>query len=255
VHDTNDAVAGPSGPKGDGGARPDDASTVFLFAVVLTLGTGAMNVAVFTRLGSVFASVMTGNLVVLGLAAERLSATLATHTLIAIAGYVAGVAAGARLVPAGRLPGWRMHRVIPVLLVEFVLLAGFTVGWELTGTRPHGASQLILLAIATAAMGTQSTAARDLSSRVSTTYLTGTLTTVISELVTRGDRRVQWREASQIVAMAVGAALGGLVLAVAPGALPAVPLVALAAVIGLIATLEPPPGGDRQQWVARRRQP
>jgi len=228
---------------------------VFLFAVILTLGTGAANVAAFTRLGNVFASVMTGNLVLLGLAAERLSVTLAAHAVIAIAGYVAGVAAAARLVPTGQMPSWRMHRVVPALLVEVVLLAVFTVGWELTGTRPQGASQLILLAIATAAMGTQSAAARGLSSRVSTTYLTGTLTTVIAMLVTQGEKRVQWREAWQILAMAGGAAVGGLVLVVAPAALPALPIAAVVAVIWVIEASERLRRGDRQQKVARGRQP
>lgn len=239
MHDTNNAVAGQSQPDGERGGEQDDASIVFLFAVVLTVGTGATNVAAFTRLGGVFASVMTGNLVVLGYAAEQLSLTLAAHTVIAFAGYVAGVAAGARLVPTGRAPAWRMHRVVPVLLVEIVLLTGFTVGWELTGTRPHGVSQLVLLGVAAAAMGTQSAAARGLSSRVSTTYLTGTLTTVVAALVTPGDKRVQWREAWQILALASGAALGGLVLAVAPAALPALPIAAIMVVIGVITALEP----------------
>ena len=238
MHDTNNAVAGQSRPGGQGATSQDDATTTFLFAVVLTLGTGATDVAVFTRLGDVFASVMTGNLVLLGLAAERLSATLATNTLVAFAGYVAGVAAGVRLVPAGQLPRWRMHRAVPALLVELVLLAGFTVGWELTGTRPHDGSQLALLAVAAAAMGTQSAAARALSSRVSTTYLTGTLTTVVAALVTRDARRVQWREAAQVLALAGGAAAGGLVLATAPVALPALPIAAILLVIAVIAALE-----------------
>jgi uncharacterized membrane protein YoaK (UPF0700 family) len=249
------AAAGQSRPDGESGSAQDDASIVLLFAVVLTIGAGATNVAAFTRLGNVFASVMTGNLVVLGLAAERLSLTLATHTVIAIAGYVIGVAATARLVPTGQAPSWRMHRVVPALLAEVVLLAGFAVGWELTGSRPRGGSQLVLLAVATAAMGTQSAAARGLSSRVSTTFLTGTLTTVIATLVTRGDKRVQWREAWQILAMAGGAAAGGLVLAAVPAALPALPLVAVVTVIGVIEASERRQRGDRRQSVARRRRP
>jgi uncharacterized membrane protein YoaK (UPF0700 family) len=255
VHDTNKAVAGQSTPGGQAGSSSqDDGATTFLFAVVLTLGTGATDVTAFTRLGNVFASVMTGNLVVLGFAVERLSGILAAHTAVAFAGYVVGVAAGTRLVPAGRLPRWRMHRAIPALLVELVLLAGFAVGWELTGTTPRGASQLTLLAVAAAAMGVQSAAASGLSSRVSTTYLTGTLTTVIAALVAPGGKRILWREAAQILALAGGAAAGGLVLAAAPVALPALPMAAVVLVIGIIAALEPP-AGDRRQWVARGRRP
>ncbi len=88
---------------GDPGRR--DADVITVLAVVLTLGTGATDVASFTRLGNVFTSVMTGNLVLLGLAIGKLSGALATHAVVAFVAYVAGVAAGARLVPAGQAPG------------------------------------------------------------------------------------------------------------------------------------------------------
>jgi Protein of unknown function (DUF1275) len=51
-----------------------------VLAVAITLGTGAMDVVSFTRLGGVFSSVMTGNLVLLGLAAARPSGELAATT-------------------------------------------------------------------------------------------------------------------------------------------------------------------------------
>jgi uncharacterized membrane protein YoaK (UPF0700 family) len=119
------------------------------------------------------------------------------------------------------------------LLVELVLLAGFTVGWELTGGAPHGGAQLVLLAVAAAAMGTQSAAARGFGAWVSTTYMTGTLTGVVAALVTaRRPAGVRWREVSLLVALAAGAALGGLLIANAAAGLPAVPLTALVLVIG-----------------------
>src|SRR5258708_24529718 len=116
-----------------------DATAITVLAVVLTLGTGATDVASFTRLGGVFTSVMTGNLVLLGLAVGRLSGALATHAVLAFAGYLAGVAAGARLVPAGEAPGAPWHHTLPAaLLVELGLLAGFTVGWRLARGAPTG---------------------------------------------------------------------------------------------------------------------
>jgi uncharacterized membrane protein YoaK (UPF0700 family) len=239
---TGDAIAGEIRHAPPQGRKEGDAGIVFLFAVALTAGTGAMDVACFVRLGNVFASVMTGNLVLLGLAAARLSGALAAHTLVAFAGFVTGVAAGSRLVPAGKVPEGNVHHRVPaVLLVELVLLAGFTAGWELTGAAPHGGNQLVLVAVAAAAMGMQSAAARGLSARVSTTYLTSTLTTVVASLVHPGSRKVQWREATQLLALASGAAVGGLVLATAPAVLPAIPLAALVLVIGATATLGLPP--------------
>lgn len=242
VQGTDGAIAGEIRRDPAGASDRGDPGIIFLFAVALTVGTGATDVAAFTRLGDVFASVMTGNLVLLGLAAARLSGTLAVHTLVAFAGYVAGVAAGARLVPAGKVREGHVHHSVPaVLLVELVLLAGFTAGWELTGAAPHAGSQLVLAAVASAAMGTQSAAARGLSARVSTTYLTGTLTTVVAALVQPGSRRVEWREATQLLALASGAAAGGLLLVTVPAALPAIPLAALVLVIGVTAALGLPP--------------
>ena len=216
--------------RGDG---PRVAAAVTVLAVLLTVGTGATDVASFTRLGNIFASVMTGNLVVLGLAIGRRSGILAAHTLIAFAGYMTGVAAGARVVPEGRAPGAGWHRRLPAaLLVELVLLAGFTAGWEVTGATPRGGTQLGLLAVAAAAMGTQSAAVRSFAGGVSTTYLTGTLTGVVAALVTPGrPARVEWRQAALLAAVAVGATAGALVIRYAPAALPAIPLAAVTAVI------------------------
>jgi uncharacterized membrane protein YoaK (UPF0700 family) len=233
VSATDDADGQAVGP-GPEAARRDqrDAAVITALAVVLTLATGATDVASFTRLGGVFASVMTGNLVLLGLAIGR-SGALATHAVVAFAGYSAGVAAGARLIRVVQATGLPHRALHAVLFAEFVLLAGFAAGWELTGGAPSGGSQLVLLAVASAAMGTQSTAACGLGSQVSTTYLTGTLTSFVAAWVTPGRRaRMQSREVLVLAALTAGAAAGGLVIANAAAGLPAIPLAALALVIG-----------------------
>ena len=56
-----------------------------VIAIALTFASGAADVASFTRLGNVFASVMTGNIVLWGLAVARGSATLAFHTTVTAA--------------------------------------------------------------------------------------------------------------------------------------------------------------------------
>jgi uncharacterized membrane protein YoaK (UPF0700 family) len=252
-----EAGAGTAGGGATQAASRRHAATIYLFAVALTAGTGAMDVAMFVRGGNVFASVMTGNLVLLGLAAERMSGTLALHAVVAFAGYIAGVAAGGRIVNVDEIPAGRWHRSLPAaLLAELVLLAGFTVGWELTGTTPTGVSQIVILVIAAAAMGTQSSAARGLGAQVSTTYMTGTLTNVVAAWVTPGRRpEMRWRDASALLALACGAALGGLVIAVAPSALPAIPLAAVLAVIASIALSDrrSPLTGARGPGRARQR--
>ena len=215
-------------------------------SVLLTIGTAATDVACFTRLGSVFASVMTSNLVFLGLSAARHSGALAGRAGVSVAAYVLGVAAASRLARTGQRPApddaggaarppgsggqpWSAW-IATTLLMEIVLLAAFTAGWEITGAKPEGGAQLLLLAAAAAAMGIQSGVVAVLGiAGVSTTYLTGTLTTLIDALASPQPRPgVNVRRAAALCALVGGAALGGLLLATVQAAVPAVPLVTLA---------------------------
>ncbi len=222
-----------------------------LIAIALTFASGAMDVTSFTRLGNVFTSVMTGNIVVLGLAVARGSLTLASHTVVAIAGYVAGVAAGSSVAYAAKaaraakgdaagdegrasgLPGY----VDWALLAELILLAGFTVGWEISGASPAGWAQLCLLATAAAAMGVQSSTVMSMGlSEVSTTYLTGTLTGLVSSLVSPDqDTPHGLRRFGVLIGLAAGASLGGLLIAVAAAGVPALPLAAVVTALVLAA--------------------
>src|SRR3974390_2616053 len=102
-----------------------------VIAIALTFASGAADVASFTRLGDVFTSVMTGNIVVWGLAGARGPLTLASHTAVAVAGYIAGVAVGTWVAhgtkQADADPGADVlpAHVVWVLLAQLTLLAGF----------------------------------------------------------------------------------------------------------------------------------
>ena len=206
-------------------------------AVALTLGTGAMDVVSFTRLGGVFSSVMTGNLVVLGLAAARQSGELAAHTALAFAGYVTGAALGTRIAgpPHSREQTWPVA-VTVTLVVELAVMGAFSAGWELTHAQPTGGPQLVLLVVATLGMGLQSAAVRGLGTTVSTTYLTGTLTGVVASLVAKQrSHRFDHRGVAVLTAVAVGAAAGGVLILTAPAVFPALPLATLTVVIATAA--------------------
>ena len=206
-----------------------------LIAIALTFASGANDVAAFTRLGGVFTSVMTGNFVFFGLAVAERSVSLASHTAVAIAGYIAGVA-GATWVSYGVkkraaaggaavLPG----HVRWALLVELVLLAGGAIGWEITAARPRGWASFLLLAVAAGAMGMQSAAVNEIGfSNFSTTFLTGTLTWLISSVARPGgDASGGARRLSALIALAAGACLSGLLVLYA---VRVVPVLALAGV-------------------------
>lgn len=213
---------------------------LIVLAAALAFASGAVDVAAFTRLGQVFCSVMTGNLVLLGLAVAHASGDLAGHTAVAFAGYIAGAALGSRI--GGRS---RHHEdvlwpapVTATLAVELLVFAGFTAGWVLTGGHPAGAWQLGLLAVAALAMGLQSAAMRNVGTTLSTTYLTGTLTSAVASLVTPGQlRRRNGLNVAVLVALAAGAAAGGVLLAALPRAFPILPMSALTGVVTIATTM------------------
>jgi uncharacterized membrane protein YoaK (UPF0700 family) len=231
-------------------ARPRE-QILTLIAIALTFTSGAMDVTSFTRLGGVFTSVMTGNIVLFGLAVARGSLTLASHTAVSVAGYIAGVAGGTLIAyrlrladgekpsdQAGALP----PHVIWPLLTELALLAGFSAGWEISGASPAGWAQFCLLAVAAAAMGVQSSTVRDMGlAEVSTTYLTGTLTGLVSSLV-RPDAGTPHgvRRFGVLIGLTAGAILSGLLLATAASAVPVPPLAALTFTLALASGRRPP---------------
>ena len=204
-----------------------------LIAIALTFGSGAADVASFTQLGGVFTSVMTGNIVLWGLAAARGSLSLASHTAVSIAGYIAGVAGGTWVAHEAKTASADQDGVLPVhviwvLLAELTLLAGFTVGWEVSGAAPAGWAQFALLATLAAAMGMQSSAVKDMGlTEVSTTYLTGTLTGLVSSLVSPGqDTPHGLRRFGVLIGLVAGASLCGLFVATAADGVPALLLAA-----------------------------
>jgi uncharacterized membrane protein YoaK (UPF0700 family) len=231
---------------------------VTLILIVLTFGSGATDVAAFSRFGGVFTSVMTGNIVFWGLAAAERSVSLASHSAVSIAGYVTGVACGTWVAHGFKIRGdgepVRADRagVLPAhvrwaLFTELILLAGLAAGWEATGARPTGWAEFALLAVTAAAMGVQSTSVNELGlSNVSTTFLTGTLTGLVSSLARPGqDTQHGGRRLGVLIGLAAGAGLSGLLLATAPRAVPVLPLAAMIAALALSAV--PLSNGDGER--------
>ena len=199
--------------------------------VALTLTTGALDAVSYLRLGQVFSSVITGNLALLGVAAAQHDAMLALNAGLALAGYACGVLVGGALAgtPERGQPAWPV-KVSVTLAVEWCVLAAFGGEWLAAGSHPAGASRLVLLPLGAAAMGMQSTAVRRLG-QMSTTYLTSTLTGILTALAIRR-WPAQWqRSTGVILAAVVGATLGGLAALRSPGWVPAAILIPITAVL------------------------
>ena len=114
--------------------------------------------------------------------------------------------------------------------------------------------QFCLLAVAAAGMGVQSSAVKTMGlTEVSTTYLTGTLTGLVSSLVSPGPpAQDRWRRLGVLLGLAAGASLTGLLVATAPDGVPALPLAALITCV-VLATSPRAAGQARGETRAVRR--
>jgi uncharacterized membrane protein YoaK (UPF0700 family) len=201
--------------------------------ITLTLVTGSVDAIGLIRLGGVFTSVMTGNMVFLGIAASERSGSIALHTGVAFVMYIVGSFIGARI--AGHAPDHETHlwplSVVKALSVELVVIAAFAVWWEFVHAAPSTDVAYSLLGLNAMALGIQSSAVLRFGvSGLSTTYLTGTLTQFIAGF-TKKKSPIQVRSSFILLALIVGAGLGALCALHAPLAAPVVPLGALGIVV------------------------
>jgi uncharacterized membrane protein YoaK (UPF0700 family) len=207
--------------------------------VTLAVVSGATDAIGLMVLGGAFTSVMTGNMVLLGVAATSADGTLAASAGFSILAFCAGAALGARLAGAPRKGDRIWPRPVTVgLAVEFVFVAGYAIGWWVTGGSPGSGVTLALLLTTAGALGIQSSTVQRFGvSGMSTTYLTGTLTTVVIRLASgRGVREVR-HSVEILLALVAGAAAGAALLLLAPMFAPALQLLVLGAVVVVGATV------------------
>ncbi|HKV44009.1 MAG TPA: YoaK family protein [bacterium] len=161
--------------------------------LVLLLGgsAGYLDAISYLALG-IFTANMTGNTVLLGIAIGQERWLGMVRALLAIAAFVGGAAGGALLLRGRR-------RLGSVFGVEGAcLLLGLAVWVPLRHPQPGSIipvpTALPLIALLSAAMGAQSAAVRRVGEqRISTTYVTGTLTSLavdtVTEILARRARR------------------------------------------------------------------
>jgi uncharacterized membrane protein YoaK (UPF0700 family) len=195
--------------------------------IALTAGTASLDVTAFFRLGGVFASVMTSNLVFVGVAVAKTEAAFGARCAVAILSYIAGVGLGSAIAPPSGDENRLGTRPLSLLLTgELAVLVGYTIWWMALDASPAGWTRLALLGLIALAMGSQSAAARQLGNpNAGTTYLTGTLTGLVSTVV--GRRRPDPESVAVLVALLVGAGAAAGLIDVAPVT---VPLLGLAGV-------------------------
>src|SRR5262249_47514426 len=152
--------------------------------LLLTWVAGSVDAISYLGLGHVFTANMTGNTVLLGLALGQRQGLAALRSMIALAGFAGGAAMGALIVGGGpKQEGWPPG-VTRAVLVEGVILVIFTITWHIPAGAQSARLICVLIALSSLAMGIQSTAIRHLNvPGVATTYITGTLTSMVAGLV------------------------------------------------------------------------
>jgi uncharacterized membrane protein YoaK (UPF0700 family) len=156
-----------------------------MLLLLLACAGGAVDAVSYMELGRVFTANMTGNTVLLGLAIVQADSHAIVRSALALAGFLIGGAVGACIVERGQ-PGSVWPTTVTVALVlEWAVLVVFAIGWQYTsGASSPPSAGAALIVLSAFAMGVQSAAARRLDvSGIATTYITGTLTSLVARLV------------------------------------------------------------------------
>ena len=202
--------------------------------VALTAAAGSLDAVTFFAFNEVFASTMTGNLILLGLDVGRGRWFATIEALLAIGGYSAGLVVGTLIcgIAMRRLP-WR-NAVGIALTAELALLVLIGAGWY--GLDPGEMRAVLLVAGAAVAMGVQAAALRYVGpSGTPTNFLTGTVTNWISAMVELHKPRWDGNSALRVAALAVSAGLGAVIQLHAPDFTYALPVAMVLLAIALMA--------------------
>jgi uncharacterized membrane protein YoaK (UPF0700 family) len=205
--------------------------------LLLTASTGAVDAASYLGLDRVFTGNMTGNVLFIGFAIVGVGGIPLLNNLVALAAFAAGSVLGGRLVARGHRERSLPRRSAIVLGSGAALLLVLAIVWLVAG-RLGTPVQLVVTALLAVVMGCQVAAVKPIgNSDVTTIVVTNTIANLARESRAGGGAGDRWlSRLLAVVAMAAGAAVGALGVAVAGGwlALLAAAIVSAAAVIVLV---------------------
>ena len=165
--------------------------------LLLACVAGSVDAVSYMGLGHVFTANMTGNTVLLGMALGQAESRAVARSSMALMGFLAGAFLGAWVSNRGQHGGVWPPAVTITLVVEAALLVALTVVWHRAdGLGFNQVTEAVLILLSALAMGIQSAVGRRLNiSGIATTYITGTLTSLMARL-TAGMRGVSASEAN-----------------------------------------------------------
>jgi uncharacterized membrane protein YoaK (UPF0700 family) len=152
--------------------------------LLLAWAAGSVDAISYLALGHVFTANMTGNTLLMGMNAGQGKEVEALRSAMALIGYMFGVGVGALLAKSGKKHEKWSPEITATLALEMVVLGGFALAWYFTGAAEQSKPWYTLIAISGVTMGLQSVAVRQLGiPGIVTTYITGTLTSLVSGFV------------------------------------------------------------------------
>ncbi len=180
--------------------------------LVLTVVTGLVDAVSYLALGRVFVANMTGNVVFLGFALAGAPGLSVTASLVSMVSFLAGALTGGRF--GTRFAAHRGRLLTATTAVQAVLVAGTVIAVAVADGEVNSPVRYTLIVLLGIAMGLQNAVARRLAvPDLTTTVLTLTLTGLAADSAPAGGATPRpGRRILSVLAMFLGALVGGLLL-------------------------------------------
>ncbi|WP_420120799.1 YoaK family protein [Nakamurella sp.] len=198
-------------------ARPPAARVHLILMLALTFSTGIVDAVGYLGLDKVFAGNMTGNVVILGMAAAGADDLPLLGPAIALLGFLAGALVGGRVVRPVAGGRWS-RRIGAVFALVGAILAGLAGALFVIGRAPDGPPLLVIVAFLSVAMGLQAATARHLAVKdITTVVVTSLITGLAADAAVSGAAQPWPRRVLALVLLTAGALVGALTLRWHPG--------------------------------------
>ncbi len=205
--------------------------------IILAFGGGAMDGWSFYAFGQVFTAIMTGNMVLVGGNLVQANTAYVARALVAFAAYLTGCALGAAICGKKPVDAIWTARVTRCFGVELASLSALGLMWHFAPGAHSQREVYAALALGGFSMGLQSLATLTVGVRdVMTTYITGTMTAFIRQIVFHSPFSQIWRSPAVVTAVVAGSACSAFLLARAAPFVPLVPI-ACCAIALIFATI------------------
>ncbi|WP_382306940.1 DUF1275 family protein [Herbiconiux sp. UC225_62] len=211
-------------------------SRVHAALLLLSFSAGAADAFAFLALGGIFTANMTGNLILTGMFTRPEFALTLLAALIAVVFFVGVLYAAFRLTAAPTSEfATRRRAVRRLVLPSIVLQTVVVVIWMLRPDTTALLERCVVIALSASALALQTVGAKKLTDidGVTTTYVTGTLTTTMQAVAERRHSG-QWIRVLSVIALPVGAVAGTAALALAAPLGPVVAWVAAGVATALL---------------------